>query len=120
MAKISIARLVGKNNAAGVTTWYWQPSATLRKKGWAPQRLGSSFGPDIPEDVAAAARALNEKIDGAAALQPGQIRRLQGALTLQQAIRRWRDAGFPSVKRPGTTVEPATARQYRSKCRTLE
>jgi hypothetical protein len=120
MATIRIPRLVGKTNKAGLTTWYWQPSATLRAKGWAPQRLGSSIGADIPEDVAAAARALNEKVDGAGALRPPELRRLQRPLTLDQAIKRWRDAGFPSVKRQAPPSSPATARQYRSKCRTLE
>jgi hypothetical protein len=65
-------------------------------------------------------RALNVEVDGAAALPTAQLRRVQRPLTLGDGIRRWRDAGFASVKRPGCAVEPATARQYRSKCRTLE
>lgn len=120
MATFKIPRLVGKTNAGGLTTWYWQPSATLRSKGWHPQRLGSSMGPDAPEDVAAAARALNVKVDGAGELRPAELRRAQRPLTVRDGIRRWREAGFPSVKRPGTAVDPSTARQYGSKCRTLE
>jgi hypothetical protein len=120
MASFRIPRLVGKTNKGGITNWYWQPSASLRKKGWAAQRLGESVGVTIPEPIATAARALNEKVDGSAALNPGELRRVQRTVTLKQAIRTWRDAGFPSVKRPGERVEAATARQYESKCRTLE
>jgi hypothetical protein len=120
VATIRIPRLVGKTNAGGLTTWYWQPSATLRAKGWSPRRLGASIGEGVPEDVAAAARSLNVEVDGAAALPPRELRRIQRPLTLDEAIRKWREAGFPSVKKPGSKVADATARQYRSKCRTLE
>jgi hypothetical protein len=34
MAQIRIPCLVGKINKAGITSWYWQPSATLAKAGW--------------------------------------------------------------------------------------
>ncbi|WP_068090971.1 hypothetical protein [Novosphingobium rosa] len=44
MAKISIPCLVGKTNKAGVTSWYWQPSATLRKAGFEPEKLGKDQG----------------------------------------------------------------------------
>lgn len=120
MANFRIPRLVGKTNKAGLTTWYWQPSNTLRAKGWAPQRLGASLGADVPDEITAAARALNVRVDGAAALPPPGGRRIQQPLTVDQAIKRWREQDFPSVKKPGATVEPSTARQYASKCRTLE
>jgi hypothetical protein len=42
----------------------------LRAKGWSPRRLGASTGEDVPEAIAAAARALNVEVDGAAALPP--------------------------------------------------
>ena len=121
MATIRIPRLVSKTNKSGLTSWYWQPSATLRKQGWEPRALGTGgSADDIPEHVAEAARRLNRDVGGSADLRPKELRRLQRPLTLDQAIARWRDAGFPSVKKPGSTVEPSTARQYRSKCRTLE
>jgi hypothetical protein len=120
VATIRIPRLVGKTNASALTSWYWQPSASLRRKGWHPRALGTGGAVDaIPEAIAAAARKLNEEVDGSAALRPAELRRVQRPLTLGEGIARWRDKGFPSVKRPGFTVEPATARQYGSKCRTL-
>lgn len=122
MATIRIPRLVGKTNGAGLTTWYWQPSATLRKRGWAPERLGASMGPDVPDDVAAEARKLNEKVDGAAALPAAQLRRIQRPLTVDELVRRYQAAGYPSVKktRQGQPVGDATRRQYRSKLKTIE
>lgn len=121
MASFRIPRLVGKTNGAGLTSWYWQPSATLRAKGWQPRPLGTGGALDaIPDAVAELARKLNVEVDGAAALRPAGLRRIQRPLTLDQAIARWRDAGFPSVKQPGSKVAEATARQYRSKCRALE
>jgi hypothetical protein len=121
VATIRIPRLVGKTNRSGLTSWYWQPSASLAKKGWTSRPLGTGGSlEDIPENVAEAARRLNVDVDGAAALRPAELRRVQRPLTLDQAIVRWRERGFPSVKQPGTKVAAATARQYGSKCRTLE
>jgi hypothetical protein len=121
VATIRIPRLVPKTNKSGVSTWYWQPSATLRKQGWQPRSLGQGGGPnDIPEHVADQARKLNQEVDGAAALAPRELRRIQRPLTVDEAFKKWEDAGFPSVKRPGAKVSDATARQYSSKGRTLK
>jgi len=119
MAKFTISRLVGKSNKAGLTTWYWQPSATLRKRGWAPTRLGAGIGEDPPQDVVDAARKRNAEADGPA-IPAAQLRRIQRPLTVAEAIRRFREAGYPSVKTPGSAVAPATARQYKSKLARLE
>ena len=40
MAQIHIPCLIGKTNMGGITSWYWQPSATLAKAGWKPLALG--------------------------------------------------------------------------------
>lgn len=120
MATINIPRLVGKTNKAGLTTWYWQPSKSVRAKGWAPQRLGASAAADPPEEVCTAARRLNEQVEEGAGLRAAMVRRLQRRLTVADAIRRFEDAGYPSVRRPGATVEKSTGRQYKSKLRTLE
>lgn len=53
MAKIQIPCLVARTNKAGVTSWYWQPSKTLRASGWEPVALG--------KDRAAAMRAAEER-----------------------------------------------------------
>lgn len=68
MAQIRIPCLVAKTNKAGITSWYWQPSATLAKAGWKPLTLGKDEGAAI-----AAARARNAevaawKLGGAAAI----------------------------------------------------
>jgi hypothetical protein len=64
-----ISRQIGKTNGSGLTSWYWQPSASLRRKGWHPRALGTGGALDaIPDDVADAARKLNEEVDGSAAL----------------------------------------------------
>jgi hypothetical protein len=121
VATIRIPRLIGKTNLAGVTSWYWQPSSSLAKKGWTSRALGAGGTlEDIPDHVAEAARRLNADVDGSAELTRVQLRRIQRPPTLDQAIARWRERGFPSVKQPGTKVAAATARQYGSKCRTLE
>jgi hypothetical protein len=58
MAKINIPCLVGKTNKAGITNWYWQPSATLRRAGFKPEKLGK-------DDITAMRRAqdLNREVD---------------------------------------------------------
>jgi hypothetical protein len=121
MATIRIPRLVGKTNKAGLTSWYWQPSATLAKKGWQARPLGQGGSlEDPPADVAAAARALNEQVDGAADLTRAELRRVQRPLTLGDGIKRYCEADFPSVRKPGHTVEEATRRVYRSALSKLE
>lgn len=122
MATITIPRLVGKTNKTGLTSWYWQPSKTLRTKGWTAQGLGQSIGQDVPEHIAAAARALNEKVDGAADLPLRELRRIQRPLTVDQAIDRYRTAGYPSVRkgREGKALDKATIAQYEKKFKVLE
>jgi hypothetical protein len=122
VATVTIKRLVGKTNGSGLTSWYWQPSASLRAKGWHPRALGSGGSPDaIPDEIAEQARKLNLDVDGSAGLPARELRRVQRPLTVDELIRRYQAAGFPSVRksRQGRPVAPATQRQYRSKCRTL-
>lgn len=120
MATIRIPRLIGKTNQAGLTSWYWQPSATLAKRGWASQPLGTGGSlKAVPDDVAAAARALNVKVDGADALAPAALRRVQRPVTLAEGVARFRTAGFPSVRRPGFALAPATVAEYEKKFRVL-
>lgn len=113
MASFRIPRLVGKTNKSGLTSWYWQPSSTLRAKGWHPRVLGQGGAEDSPPgDIATAARALNEQVDGAGELKPTALRRIQRPLTLGEGIRRYEDAGYPSVREPGKEIGPATRRVY--------
>jgi hypothetical protein len=119
MASITIPRLVGKTNKAGLTTWYWQPSKTLRARGWMPLRLGAGTAGDPPQDVMEAARRRNAEADGAAAMPAAQVKRIMRPLTLGDLIDRFATAGYPSVKRPGALLDAATIRQYKSKLRRI-
>lgn len=119
MATFKVPRLVGKANASGSTSWYWQPSATLRARGYRPATLGQARGDIAPPEIVAAARALNDQADGGNATVAAAIRR-QRPLTLAEAVRRYTEAGFPSVKRPGTAVRASTADAYAAKFRTLK
>lgn len=58
MAKFTIPCLVGRTNKAKITSWYWQPSKTLRAAKWQPVALGKDETAAI-----AAARALNEQVE---------------------------------------------------------
>lgn len=122
MATFRIQCLVPKTNMSGVTSWFWQPSAALKRAGWESMPLGQGGRPGEPPDaIADQARAQNRKV--AEAREAGttlrQVRRLARPLTLGEAIDRYEAAGYPSVKKPGATVAAATRRQYKSKFVTL-
>lgn len=72
-----VPRLVGKTNRAGVTNWYWQPSKTLRDNGWLPLCLGAALGSSPSEEIIAACRAENLKVDGAKQRRSGRSAALQ-------------------------------------------
>lgn len=120
MASFRIPRLVGKTNGAGLTTWYWQPSKTVRALGWEPRRLGAALGAHPPAEICAAARALNDQVEASAGLGKAQVRSAQRRLTLGMGIKAFAEAGYPSVRKPGETVARRTARQYKSKLKTLD
>jgi hypothetical protein len=87
MANIRIACLTGKTNQAGITSWYWQPSATLARAGWRPLTLGKDEGAAI-----AAARARNAEVDlwKAGGGKPGEVKRRVETGTLSSLIARYR------------------------------
>lgn len=58
MAQIRIPCLVPKTNKGGITSWYWQPSATLSKAGWKPVTLGKDANAAY-----AAAQRRNEEVE---------------------------------------------------------
>lgn len=112
MATITIPRLVGKTNRAGLTTWYWQPSKTVRARGYEPLRLGAAHALEPPQHVIDACKARNAEVDNAlagglaAAPRPVRVR------TVGQLIDLYVEAGYPSVKHPGKFVAAATRKQY--------
>jgi hypothetical protein len=122
MANIRIPRLVGKPNKAGIVNWYWQPSKTVRAQGWEQVDLGRSPGADPPDAIVAACRARNAAYQAwrnGGAL-PVQVPRPAPILTVGQGIAAFKAERYPSVKKPGETVAPATARQYKSKLKVLD
>jgi hypothetical protein len=123
MASFRIPYLVGKTNKSSVTNWYWQPSAALKRDGWAPLPLGAGGAPDDPpEAVVAAARKQNAafaewKKGGTG---PSAVRPVARAATVSALIRMFIDEGWPSVERPGHTLAPNSQRQYATMFRVLE
>jgi hypothetical protein len=120
MAQIRIPFLRAKTNKSGLTRWYWEPSATLKKKGWTAVALGEGGSPECPPPaIVDAARAQNRKVDEASGASVRQVRRIARPLTFGELVDAHRNAGFPSVRRPGAFLEPASQRQFRSRTRIL-
>lgn len=112
MAKIRIPGLVPKTNKAGVTSWYWQPSKTLRAAGFAPLALGKAAGKDPPDAVVRAARERNAEVE---AWKNGGVTRLElkkrhQAGTLGAWIARYRRDVLDGTKPDGS---PRIARSTR-------
>lgn len=109
MAHIRIPCLVGKRNKAGITSWYWQPSATLAKAGWKPLTLGKDEGKAIDT-----ARARNAEVElwKAGGQRPAEIRKRIQAGTVSALIGRYRREVIEGV-------DPATGKR-RLKPKTVE
>lgn len=118
MATFRIPCLVGKTNKAGVTSWYWQPSATLAKAGWKPISLGKDERAAIET-----ARARNQEVEQwkLGGIQPGEVRQRAIQGTLAHLIQRYEREVLEGV-RPGTktpAIAATTARTYRVSLRRL-
>lgn len=111
MAKVNIPFLVSKTNKAGVTTWFWQPSATIKAAGWTSLPLGTNA--DAAMD---AARAQNRKLAEwrSGGERPAAVRKLVRAATLGALWARYVAEGYPSVKNRGAPIELSTRGAYRS------
>lgn len=57
-----VPRLVGKTYQTGWTNWYWQPSKSLRERGYLPLRLGAARGLHPSKAIVDACRAENCKV----------------------------------------------------------
>ncbi|KQM60092.1 MULTISPECIES: hypothetical protein [unclassified Sphingomonas] len=108
MAKISIPCFRVKATAGGLR-YYWEPSATLKKAGWKPLKLGQDETAAI-----AAARARNDEIrawrEGSAA--PAEVRKIEKRHTVNAVIADFKKARFPKLK-------PNTAAEYTAKLKTI-
>jgi hypothetical protein len=117
MAKISIPCLVGRTNKAKVTSWYWQPSKTLRDAGWDPRPLGKNEGAAI-----AAAQEINREVEEwkrGATVPQVRDRRQDG--TLGHAIELYRRDVVKGTKPDGSPrIAPSTAKTYETGLKRLE
>lgn len=104
MANIRIPFLVPKTNKAKVTTWFWQPSATLKKAGWKSQPLGTDTNVAMDR-----ARDLNAKVDAwkNGGPTPKAIEKRKARGTLDALIARYRTEYM-------TALDPATGKPYLS------
>ncbi|WP_226019738.1 tyrosine-type recombinase/integrase [Novosphingobium sp. FKTRR1] len=118
MAKITIPCLVGKTNKAGVTNWYWQPSATLARAGWRPLSLGQDEWKAV-----AAARARNDEVEqwrnGGA--KPREIKAPVQPSTFAALIDRYRRERVEGKKPNGQPLlRPKTRAVYETSLKRLE
>lgn len=118
MATFRIPRLVGKTNKAGITSWYWQPSATLAKAGWEPVSLGKDERAAIE-----AARTRNDQVEEwkLGGIKPGEVRARAIAGTLNALIARYEREILEGKKSDKVTplIAASTARVYRVSLRRL-
>ncbi|MHB9878266.1 hypothetical protein ACSMXM_01175 [Pacificimonas sp. ICDLI1SI03] len=108
--KITIPRLRPKPNKDGTVNYFWEPSRSMRQHGWQSRALGKDF-----EGACAEAKRLNEKVD---AWQEGnltlpQVRAAARRHTLRDVWNHFVDAGYPSVRSPGTFLKPNTIEAYK-------
>jgi hypothetical protein len=118
MAKITIPCLVSRKNKAGVTSWYWQPSATLARAGWKPVALGKDESTAIN-----AARARNAEIEGwrTGGAKPREVRPKVERATFGALIERYRRERIKGKKPDGRPLLRAkTAAVYETSLLRLE
>lgn len=118
MADIRIPCLVGKTNKAGITSWYWQPSKTLKDAGWKAISLGKNRTAAM-----LAAEAENAKVDqwkvGGTQVAEIAPRRQTGTFgALIERYRRERLEGKDASGRP--LLKPNTIKTYKPALRRLE
>lgn len=118
MAQIRIPCLVARTNKAKVTSWYWQPSRTLRAAGWEPVALG--------KDRSAAMRAAetrNEQVEQwkLGAFRPEHVDLRAQTGTLGALIARYRREVMDGKKPDGSPkLRPKTRETYRTSLARLE
>jgi hypothetical protein len=123
MAKIRIPGLIAKRNKTGVTSWYWQPSDTLRKGGWTPLTLGKAAGNDPPDAVVAAARQRNVEVEQwkHGGLTRAELKKRHQAGTLGAWIARYRRDVIEGKKPDGSPkIAHNTAKTYGTGLKRLE
>ncbi|PTR07910.1 MULTISPECIES: hypothetical protein [unclassified Novosphingobium] len=117
MAQIRIACLVGRTNTAGITSWYWQPSATLAKAGWKAIALGKDRTAAM-----AAAEKRNEEVEAwkTGGAKPREVKKREKAGTFGHLLSRY-EKEFVDAKndRGEFIIARSTARTYRTALKRL-
>lgn len=121
--RVKIPCLVARKAKSGKTSWYWQPSATLRAAGWQAVALGKDEGAAI-----AAARQRNADVDrwklGGAPQTgqgAGQVTQRQATGTLGELIALYRRKVVQGTGPDGKPrVAPATAKNYETSLKRLD
>lgn len=114
MANIKVAGLQTKKLASGRIAFYWTPSPALRRAGWTPLKLGTDMVAAIK-----AAEARNDEIAtwrGGGA-KPRQVRKLIVRATVDDVIRRYREARFRPAGQGG--LAESTQKVYASGFRVI-
>ena len=119
MAHIRIPCLVAKTNKAGITSWYWQPSATLARANWKPLSLGKDRAAAM---LAAEARNAEIQAWKMGHGRPEDIKpKVQGG-TVSALVDRYRRE-VVNGKNPATgkaRIKPKTAETYEIALRRIE
>lgn len=118
MASIRIPCLVAKKNKDGITSWYWQPSATLARAGWKPLTLGKDEGAAI-----AAARKRNDEVEAwkLGGAKPNEIKQRVQTGTVAALITRYRREVIQGKKPDGRDMLRAkTIESYETGLKRLE
>lgn len=119
--QITVPRLRPKATATG-TSYYWEPSATLKKAGWESKPLGTNF-----DKARTAAEALNKEVDawrkGDAA--PKAVKKFVQPETVAFVIAQYKAEGYPRIKKGGKKgealfVSDGTKKEYDAKFRRIE
>lgn len=117
MAKINIPCLVSRTAKNGVTSWYWQPSKTLREAGWQPVALGKNETEAINQ-----ARARNEEVARwklGSDRSEGISRRTHSG-TFGALVARYRREHLHAAKPGRKPLSPKTIETYEISLRRLE
>lgn len=118
MAQIRIPCLVDRTNKAGVTSWYWQPSAALARAGWKAVPLGKSQSAAIE-----AAQKRNEEVEAwrSGGAHPREVKKREKAGTFGALLQAY-EKNVIDGKDPATgkrRIAASTARTYRTSLRRL-
>lgn len=117
MAQIRIPCLVGKTNKAGITSWYWQPSATLTKAGWKAVALGKDATAAMVAAQKRNAEVEEWKTGGA---RPREIKKREKNGTFGHLLARYEKEFLDAKNDRGEwIIARSTARTYRTALKRL-